>query len=76
MVNAAIWEENRHVVLRRPLDALQINNYRTFAATELVDVHAAADVPTQNVMHIVQMTRSMACPSLCIIKCSGVDGGI
>ena len=50
MVNATIWEENRHVVLRQPLDALKIKNYRTFTATELVDVQAAADVLTTIVL--------------------------
>ena len=66
MVNATIWDENMHVVLRQPLfDVLKIKNYRTFTATELVDVQAAADVLTKDIMPIVRMTRSMACPSLC-----------
>ena len=54
MINAAIWEENRHAVLRRPLDALKMKNYRTFTATELVDVQVAAGVLTQNIMPIVR----------------------
>ena len=62
MVNATVWEENRHVVLRRPLDALKIKNSRTFTATELVDVQAAADVLTHDIMTIVRMTRSATWP--------------
>ena len=65
MVNATIWEENRHVVLRQPLDALKIKNYRTFTATELVDVQAAEDVLATNSLPLVRMLRSKACPSLC-----------
>ena len=60
MVTATIWEENRHVVLGQPLDVLKIKNYRTFTATELVDVQAAADVLMTNIMPIVRMPRSKA----------------
>ena len=38
--------ENRHTVLRRPLDALQIKTFRTFTPTELIDVQAAAGILT------------------------------
>ena len=54
-----------HVVLRGPLDALQIKNCRTFTATKLVDVQAAADILTEDIMPIVRMSRSTAWPSLC-----------
>ena len=57
--------ENRHTVLRRPLDALKIKNFRTFTFTELVDVQAAADILTHDIMPIVRMTRRVAWPSLC-----------
>ena len=36
--------ENRHVVIRSPLDALKIKNYRTFTHAEIVDVNAAAQL--------------------------------
>ena len=65
MVNATMVAENRHTVLRRPLDALQIKNYRAFTPTELIDVQAAADILTHDIMPIVRMTRTAARPSLC-----------
>ena len=65
MFNATMLAENRHTVLRRPLDALKIKNFRTFTFTELVDVQAAADILTHDIMPIVRMTRRVAWPSLC-----------
>ena len=44
MLLAARKTENRHVVLRYPLDALKIQNYRTFTPAEIVDVCAAMGV--------------------------------
>ena len=43
--------ENRHVVIRSPLAAFNIKNYRTFTHAEIVDVNATAqllrdDMPT------------------------------
>ena len=65
MVNATMVAENRHTVLRRPLDALKIKKYLTFTPTELIDVQAAADFLTHDIMPIVRMTRSAAWPALC-----------
>ena len=48
MVHVTMVAENRHMVLRRPLDALKIKNYRTFIPTELIDVHSAADILTHD----------------------------
>ena len=42
MLLAARKTEHRHVVIRNPVDALKIQNYRTFTAAEIVDVNAAA----------------------------------
>ena len=64
MAYATMVAENRHTVLRRPLDTLKIKNYRTFTAMELIDVQAAADILTHDSMPIVtredDATRSMA----------------
>ena len=65
MFNVTMLAENRHTVLRRPLDALKIKNFQTFTFTELVDVQAAADILTHDIMPIVRMTRRVAWPSLC-----------
>ena len=65
MVNATVVAENLHMVLPRPLDALNIKNYRTFTPTELIDVQAAADILTHDIMPIVRMTRPAALPALC-----------
>ena len=65
MVHATMVAENRLMVLRRPLDALQIKNYRTFTPTEPVDVQAAADILTHDIMPIVRMSRPAAWPVLC-----------
>ena len=65
MFNATMVAENRHTVLRRPLDALQIKNYQTFTPTELIDVQAAADLLTHDIMPIVRMKRPVAWSALC-----------
>ena len=57
--------ENRHTVLRGPLDALKIKKYLTFTPTELVDVQDAADFLTHDIMPIVRMARPAAWPALC-----------
>ena len=57
--------ENRHTVLRGPLDALQINNYQTFTPTELIGVQAAADFLTHDIMPIVRMKRPAAWSAVC-----------
>ena len=44
MLFAACKTENRHVVVRSPLEAFNIKNYRTFAHAEIVDVNAAAQL--------------------------------
>ena len=51
MLFAARETENKHVVIRTPLDAFNIQNYPTFTHAEIVDVNAAAhllrdDMPT------------------------------
>ena len=51
MLFAARKTENRHVVMRTPLEAFNIQNYFTFTHAEIVDVNAAAhllrdDMPT------------------------------
>ena len=51
MFTAKRETDNRHVVLRSPLEAFNIKNYRTFTHAEIVDVDAAAqllrdDMPT------------------------------
>ena len=51
MLSAACKTENRHVVMRTPLEAFNMQNYRTFTHAEIVDVNAAAqllcdDMPT------------------------------
>ena len=79
LVCATMVAENRHMVLRRPLDALQIKNYRAFTPTELIDVQTAADILTHDIMPIVRMTRPAARPALCetlLSHTSGVDGAI
>ena len=38
MLLAAQRTKNRHVVIREPVDALNITNYRTFFPIEIVDV--------------------------------------
>ena len=60
MFTAAMVAENRHTVLRRPLDALKIKNILTFTPTELIAVQAAADILTHDIMPIVRMTRRAA----------------
>ena len=50
MFNVTMVAENRHTVLRRPLDASQIKNFQTFAPTELIDVQASADILTHDIM--------------------------
>ena len=42
MLLAAQRTGNRHVLIRHPVDAFKITNYRTFTAAEIVDVNAAA----------------------------------
>ena len=66
MFNVPMVAENRHTVLRRPFDALQIKIFRTFTPTELIDVQAAADIPADDIMPIVMITRRVAWPSLCV----------
>ena len=51
MFTAKHETETRHVVLRSPLEAFNIKNYRAFAHAEIVDVNATAqllrdDMPT------------------------------
>ena len=56
--------ENRHVVIRSPLDALKIKNYRTFTHAEIVDVNAAAQLLRDD-MPTITGSRKTAWPSLC-----------
>ena len=65
IVDVTMVAEHRHTVLHRPLDALQIKNFQTFTPTELIDVQAAADILTHDIMHIMRMMRQVAWPSLC-----------
>ena len=65
MFNAAMVAEHRHTVLRRLLDALKIKNFLTFTPTERIDVQAAADILTHDIMPIVRMTQRAAWPALC-----------
>ena len=64
MLLAALKTENRHVVIRTPLDALAIQNYRTFTPAEIVDVDAAADLLRDD-MTIIIGSRKTVWPSLC-----------
>ena len=56
--------ENRHVVLRSPLDAFKIKNYRTFTRAEIVDVDAAAQLLRDD-MPTIAGSRKALWPSLC-----------
>ena len=64
MLLAARKTENRHVVIRTPLDALKIQNYRTFTPAEIVDVDEAAHVLRDD-MPTITVLRKTVCPSLC-----------
>ena len=68
MLFAARKTENRHVVMQTPLEAFNIQNYRTFTHTEIVDVNAAAqllrdDMPTNKAT--ITGSRKTVWPSLC-----------
>ena len=56
--------ENRHVVIRSPLDALKIKNYRTFTHAEIVDVNAAAQL-LRDACPTITGSRKTVWPSLC-----------
>ena len=65
MLLAAQKTDTRHVVIRRPVDAFKITNYRTFTPAETVDVNTAAcllrdDMPT------IAGSQKTVWPSLCI----------
>ena len=66
MLLAARKAENRHVVIRNPVDALKIQNHRTFTAAEIVDVNAAAHLVRDD-MPTIMITGSWKTvwPSLC-----------
>ena len=54
MLLAAMKTDNRRVVIRSPVDALQIPNYCTLSPIEIVDVNAAAalirdDIPAADI---------------------------
>ena len=52
------------MVLRYPLDALKIQNYRTFTPAEIADVDAAADLLRHD-MPVITGSRKTVWPSLC-----------
>jgi len=56
--------ENRHVVMRSPLDAFNIKNYRTFTHAEIVDMNAAATLLRDD-MPTITGSRKTVWPSLC-----------
>ena len=64
MFNANRDAENRHVVIRSPLDALKIKNYRTFTHAEIVDVNAAAQL-LRDACPTITGSRKTVWPSLC-----------
>ena len=64
MLLAARKTENRHVVIRSPLNAWKIQNYRTFTAAEIVAVNAAAHLLRDD-MPTITGSRKAAWPSLC-----------
>ena len=64
MLLAARKTENRHVVLRNPLNAFKIQNYRTFTHAEIVDVNAAAQLLRDD-MPTITGSRRAVWPSLC-----------
>ena len=64
MLLAARKTQNRHLVLRNPLDAFKIQNYRTFTHAEIVDVNAAAHL-LRNDMPTITGSRKTVWPSLC-----------
>ena len=64
MFTANLETENRHVVLRSPLEAFNIKNYRTFTHAEIVDVNAAAQLLRDD-MPTITGSRTTVWPSLC-----------
>jgi len=64
MLLAARKTENRHVVLRSPLDAVKIQNYRTFTHAEIVDANAAAHLLRDDMPTITGLQKTVW-PSLC-----------
>ena len=64
MLYAAHETENRHMVIRTPLGAFNIQNYRTFTHAEIVDVNAAAHLLCDD-MPTITGSREMVWPSLC-----------
>ena len=66
MLFAARETENKHVVIRTPLDAFNIQNYRTFTPAEIliVDVNAAAHLLRDD-MPTITGSRKTVWPSLC-----------
>ena len=56
--------ENRHVVIRSPLDALKIKNYRAFTHAEIVDVNAAAQL-LRDACPTITGSQKTVWPSLC-----------
>ena len=64
MLFAARKTENRHVVMRTPLEAFNIQNYRTFTHAEIVDVHVAAQLLRDD-MPTITGSRKTVWPSLC-----------
>ena len=64
MLLAAMQTENRRVVIRSPVYALQIPNYRTFSPIEIVDVNVAAALLRVDMPDITG-SRKAVWPSLC-----------
>ena len=60
--------ENRHVVLRSPLGAFNIKNYRTFTHAEIVDVNAAAQLLRDD-MPIPSQARVRRCGRRRVRQC-------
>ena len=64
MLLAACKTENGHVVLRNPLDALKVQNYRTFTHAEIIDVNAAVHLLRDDMPTIIGSWKAVW-PSLC-----------
>ena len=68
MIFAARKTENRLVVMRTPLDAFNIQNYRTFTHAGIVDVNADAHLLHDDIvnnMPTITESRKTVWPSLC-----------
>ena len=68
MLFAARKTKNRHVVIRPPLEAFNIKNFRAFTRAEIVDVNAAAQLQllrTRDDMPTITGSWKTVWPSLC-----------